>query len=339
MELISVIVPVYNVEKYLKQCVNSLISQTYTNIEILLIDDGSKDSSGTLCDRLAEKDARIKVFHKENEGLGLTRNYGLERMNGQYVTFIDSDDYAEPDMIEKLYNGLIENKVDVCKCGFKRVDDSKTVLALLTYKDEIFPDSDAAKVYLARILGSAPEKSDSIEMCVCGVLFSTPHIREHQIKFPSERVLISEDLIFDIEYMQYAQGACTISYNGYNYRVNPVSLSKGYRVDRFDATCIFYKYVRNRLEQLGYSRDVMLRLSRLHFVYFRMCVKQECANRQLTFKEALRNIRRICSSGLVQTLIREYPVNLLGTSQMVFLLLLKHKMAFMLYILGRINLF
>ncbi|MBQ5852329.1 MAG: glycosyltransferase family 2 protein, partial [Lachnospiraceae bacterium] len=100
--MISIVVPVYNVEKYLERCVDSLINQTYENIEILLIDDGSKDNSGQMCDEYANKDSRITVYHKENGGLSDARNYGMDRAKGEYIIFIDSDDYVEPNMMEFL---------------------------------------------------------------------------------------------------------------------------------------------------------------------------------------------------------------------------------------------
>ena len=99
-ELISIIVPVYKVEKYLEKCVKSILKQTYTNLEIILVDDGSPDKCGQLCDELAKTDDRIKVFHKENGGLSDARNFGVERANGEYIGFVDSDDYIHESMYE-----------------------------------------------------------------------------------------------------------------------------------------------------------------------------------------------------------------------------------------------
>ena len=110
---VSIVVPVYNVEKYLKRCVNSLIGQSYSNLEILLVDDGSKDSSLSICKEYELKDSRIRVFHKENEGLGLTRNYGIERATGEYITFVDSDDYLTSDAITAMLDRAIATNADV----------------------------------------------------------------------------------------------------------------------------------------------------------------------------------------------------------------------------------
>ena len=124
MDLISIIVPVYNVSKYLRQCVDSIINQTYQNLEIILVDDGSPDDSGMICDEYAEKDCRIKVIHKKNGGLSDARNAGIKVANGMYICFIDSDDYVSEIFIEHLYTNAKKYDVNVSCCGFCRFFDS-----------------------------------------------------------------------------------------------------------------------------------------------------------------------------------------------------------------------
>lgn len=124
-DLISVIVPVYNVEKYLHKCINSIINQTYKNLEIILIDDGSTDNSGKICDEYALKDNRIKVIHKENGGLSSARNAGLDICSGDYIGFVDSDDYIAEDMYEYLYVNFKKNNADVAMCNFYNVFENR----------------------------------------------------------------------------------------------------------------------------------------------------------------------------------------------------------------------
>ena len=116
--MISVIVPVYNVKEYLEKCILSILSQTYTELEILLIDDGSTDGSGDVCERYAKKDDRIRVYHTENHGLSAARNYGLDRAQGQYIGFVDSDDWIEPDMYERLLKIAKKTGADIVTCNF-----------------------------------------------------------------------------------------------------------------------------------------------------------------------------------------------------------------------------
>ena len=127
-ELISVIVPVYNVEKYIDKCIKSIISQDYTNLEIWLVDDGSTDSSGEVCDKYAESDQRIIVIHKDNGGLSDARNVALDRMQGKYVLFIDSDDYIEKNYISYLYMLLKDYQSDISICNFKYVNEKGQIL-------------------------------------------------------------------------------------------------------------------------------------------------------------------------------------------------------------------
>lgn len=139
-DLISIVVPVYNVEKYLKKSIESILNQTYQNIEILLVDDGSTDSSGKICESFSKVDPRIRVFHKENGGLSDARNFGIEQMKGQYVAFIDSDDYISKDYVWKLYSSIKNNDSEVSICSFLLVDEKGEKI-----KDELL---DSGKICL-----------------------------------------------------------------------------------------------------------------------------------------------------------------------------------------------
>ena len=124
-ELISIIIPVYNVEKYLVRCVESVLNQTYVKLEIILVDDGSPDNCGAMCDQLSKNDPRIKVYHKVNGGLSDARNYGVERANGSYITFVDSDDYIAPNYIEYLYQLIQKYNSDISVCCMVETKDNQ----------------------------------------------------------------------------------------------------------------------------------------------------------------------------------------------------------------------
>ena len=125
--LISVIVPVYKAEPYLDKCVNSIRNQTYKNLEIILVNDGSPDRCGEMCDAYAKADSRIRVFHKENGGQSSARNLGLDHMTGEYVGFVDSDDWIEPDMYQRLYDRMVETESQISVCGLQRDLDNGQV--------------------------------------------------------------------------------------------------------------------------------------------------------------------------------------------------------------------
>ena len=140
-DLISVIVPVYKVERYLCRCVDSIIAQTYTNLQIILVDDGSPDGSGAICDDYAAKDSRITVIHKKNGGLSDARNAGLVAACGSYIGFVDSDDYIAVDMYEKLYKAIVACNADMSVCNFRYVDENGNNIEernnALPVKDEV----------------------------------------------------------------------------------------------------------------------------------------------------------------------------------------------------------
>ena len=126
MKKISIIVPIYNIEKYLPRCLDSILAQTYKNLEVILVDDGSVDNSGMIADKYARKDQRIKVIHQVNQGVSVARNTGIDLATGDYIGFVDGDDYIEPDMYEILMRIIDEQQVDIAHCGYQMVYPSKT---------------------------------------------------------------------------------------------------------------------------------------------------------------------------------------------------------------------
>ena len=128
MDKISIIIPVYNVETYIHKCIGSVLAQTYRNIEVILVDDGSPDNSGIICDEYAKKDKRVIVIHKKNGGLSDARNAGIDAATGDYIVFVDSDDYIAPDMIEKLYETQKRNNADITVCGYRWVEFRCTII-------------------------------------------------------------------------------------------------------------------------------------------------------------------------------------------------------------------
>lgn len=187
-ELISIIVPVYNVEKYIEKCLKSILLQTYENIEIILIDDGSIDSSGKICDYYSSKYKKIKTFHKENGGLADARNYGLDKAKGNYVCFIDSDDFINQNMIKELYSSLKRNKTQIVACKFKNVNEEfelkNSKLKINIQNEIVFNKKEALKAMVNLNLGFAPN--------VCNKLFEK-NLFTKDCYFPDGRLY--EDMI------------------------------------------------------------------------------------------------------------------------------------------------
>lgn len=160
LDLISVIVPIYKVETYLDECISSIVEQTHKNLEIILVDDGSPDNCPAICDNWAKKDERIKVIHKSNGGLSDARNAGIDVASGEYIAFVDSDDYIKPDMIEKLHAAIRREDADIAVCGILNCEDGKETawgchsvigtpekILTMLYDDAAYPVSAWNKLY------------------------------------------------------------------------------------------------------------------------------------------------------------------------------------------------
>ena len=306
MELVSIVVPVYNVEHYLQECILSLLGQTYKNIEVILVDDGSTDSSGNICDLFAEKDSRIKVIHKRNAGLGYARNSGLEIAKGEYITFIDSDDIAEKNLVELLMNAVHEAVADTCIGGFKRISEDGKILFQERYQPEMYERDAVYQNLFARMLGSAADKHDAIRMSVWNVLYSMKIIRENNIRFPSERMLISEDIIWDSEYYRHSEHAAIIDSTAYNYRVTPGSLTQKYKSNKFEMICKLYNVLEEKVKD---------------------CIHQE--NRKISHndkKTYKTRIKAILDDSVVEKVSYEYPIQKIQLKQRLFIWLVKYKM-------------
>lgn len=335
MDLITIIVPVYNVEKYINECVDSLVNQTYKNLEIILVDDGSNDKSGAVCDDYALLDKRVKVIHKQNEGLGFARNTGLKVAQGKFVTFIDSDDTADADLVEKLVNGIYGTNSDTCIGGFKRISENGLVNFEEKYNNAIYEGEDVYDKLFARMLGSAPDKHDAIRMSVWNVLYSMDIVRRHNIEFPSERVFISEDIIWDSEYYKYAKKAIVIDSTAYNYRITPGSLTQKYKPDMLEKICVLYNELCNRL--LG-DKTKITRLQRQFFVNLKACIKQE--NSSVSHKsnvEIKTAIKEIVNNNVVHTVSREYLQVIHQRRQKVFVWTVRYKCVTLLHLLNKVG--
>ncbi|MCM1535265.1 MAG: glycosyltransferase [Clostridium sp.] len=338
--MVSIIVPVYNMEKYLRKCIESLVQQTYKNIEIILVDDGSGDASGKICDEYAQSKNYITVIHKQNEGLGYARNTGMKAAKGDFIAFFDSDDYADSDMIEQLMRPIIEEKADTCIGGYNRVDSEGNVVSTEKYTPRNFVGKEVYNECYIRMLGSLPKEHDVIKMSVWNVIYSADIIRTHKIWFPSERELISEDLVFNFEYFKYAKKVSLIESVAYKYRITPTSLTNTYKTDKIIRICDFYEEMELRVRKEFENPDsAIIRLQKQFFVSVRGCVSQEKQKEShKNFKDMKLAMKNICENPTVQRVVNSYPVTKLHFKQRVFVFLLKHKMLWTLCLISNLGL-
>lgn len=212
MAKVSVIVPVYNVEKYLKRCLDSLINQTLSDIDIICINDGSKDSSLQILEQYAQKDSRIVIYNQENSGLSVARNTGLEHASGEYIGFVDSDDWVDLDFYEKLYNSAKNNNADIAVADFIREHPNKKPKRLKLKEEKIY---------------TTPEDKFMIckvhrEGCVWNKIYRTEFIHSINLKFVPK--MYYEDRDFTIRSLYFSKKLVTTPNTYYRYFVNPKSI-------------------------------------------------------------------------------------------------------------------
>ena len=236
--LVSVIVPVYNNEKLLEKCVRSILDQTYNNLEILLVNDGSTDKSIYICNQLKDLDKRIIVIDKLNEGVSITRNRGIEEASGDYLTFVDSDDYIEKDMIEELYNGIQD--YDLCTCNYYAVKNNKRV-----------PKSDIEAYSIENGEINIYIEKMQKQMLFCNPvnkIYKADIVKKYDIRFP-QNIDVGEDYLFNIEYIKYVRKAKYITKPLYNYVINKGTLSQSYRPRTLENEMQMVRNIKNIYEE------------------------------------------------------------------------------------------
>ena len=243
-ELISVIVPVYKTEKYLKRCVQSIQKQNYSNIEIILVDDGSPDRSGEMCDKLAEEDNRIKVVHKKNGGLSSARNAGIEASSGTLICFVDSDDYVEKDYVSTLYSMITDHNADLAKINYKEVDTDDYSEPGKAANISVYEGKQVEEAFLKLRVDSA-----------CVFMYKRTLIGD--TRFPVGKT--SEDIPFNFQIFQKASKFVFCPSNKYYYWHNPDSISNG----PLDRNMLNYLHFRKEIYQHYLEKDnaELIRLS------------------------------------------------------------------------------
>lgn len=237
MDLISIIVPVYKVESYLNKCIESIVNQTYQNLEIILVDDGSPDHCPAMCDDWAKKDERIRVIHKSNGGLSDARNAGMKIASGDYLGFVDSDDWIAPEMYERLLYAINKDQSDIAACSVEMIWEDHTPSQLLTVQENCVLNRDEAQAALL--------KESELKQPVWYKLYRKEVIAD----IPFEKGKYHEDVFWSYQAIGNANKVSIISYIGYFYWQRKGSImGESYSMKRLDAMgayCRRYEYMKN----------------------------------------------------------------------------------------------
>lgn len=335
---ITIIVPIYNVEKYLDKCVQSARHQTLQDIEIILVDDESPDDCPQMCDEYAKTDSRIKVVHKKNGGLGFARNSGLEFATGEYVTFLDSDDFVDLHTYEHLYNIAKAENLDAVYYKFKRFVNEDEVKETEVCNEITKYENENVKELMLDIIASEPtaKVDHKIHCSSCTAMYRFEIIKKNNVRFHSERELISEDLIFNLDYLKYANKVAFNNGTHYHYRVNPTSLTNTNRTDRIEKNLILYKYIKDNIENWGLNHDKGYeRVCRFFIGSSRMAISlylnsKKCKNKSQWLKNEI-------SRPIWQTIFASYNWKALPKYQSLFFYSCVTKKAILIKLLCRLK--
>lgn len=337
MPKVSVIVPVYKVEAYLDRCVASLINQTLKDIEIILVDDGSPDLCPEMCDKWSLRNNRIKVVHKQNGGLGFARNTGIENACGEFIGFVDSDDYVKPDMYERLYTAAKKENAQIamsglCCIGGIMTSKSNDIQYINCFdKYTVFSGKDGIDRLMLDISGALPqEKQDSkYGFSTVKNIYSLKTVKENKIRFMSERDVMSEDVFFLLDFLNSTNRAVGIEGAYYCYCRNGESLSKSYRADRFEKCLLITEGINKRLS-LRMPKEVYgIYTDRLFQAYARAACMQEiqfASQNGLSGKQLNSRLKKICDSEKLKETLKKYPWYRLPLMQAAFALTMRYSL-------------
>lgn len=339
MPYFSLILPVYNVEKYVKRCVNSLLRQEYTDYEIILVDDGSTDSSGSICDKLADKNNNIFAYHKENGGLSDARNYGMDRAKGNYILFIDSDDWVDEKLLISLHNHLNKSNVDILKFGFQKMQEGNYKNTFFSYFNiGVYDRRQIEETILPYTIG--PKRLFCYEQNACksvwSHVYSLNFLRENNIRFVSEREILNEDYLFNLHTLLYAKSLEVTHYILYYYDYREGSLSKRYITNEFERKLKLHREYKLLLERNGLFERYETPYYSECVDSFYACISNECCCWNETSKYVVQNIKKIlnckeCEISLLKC--KRSNMNLKGK---VIYWLMRLKFAYLMYILYKI---
>lgn len=323
--IISVIVPVYNVEKYLNKCIDSILNQTFKQVEIILVDDGSTDNSPIICDEYCSRYENIKVIHKENNRVSAARNEGIKIAIGKYIALVDSDDWIEPNMLEEMYNKAEEFQTDITMCDLKKVGIESEYTVSQPIREGYYDRSMIeAELFPCLVMFENIEFPPTISNCVC--LFRREFLIENDL-FYDEDIYYCEDSIFGSKAMYNADGFYYMKNRYfYNYFYNPNSTTATCNMKKWDS----YLIINQRLKE--YFKDSKYDFSRqikINMLYFTLNFLGEIKNSDLALDKKRENSKQILNDVYVKNIFKNFKLPKINIKLKLLLILIKYKMNFL----------
>lgn len=315
MEKVSIIIPIYNTkEQYIDECISSIIEQTYKNIEIIMIDDGSKANIAKFCDKISHKDSRIKLYHKKNEGVSMARNFGIKRASGKWIFFADADDWLEKDAIYNLISkaegmdivigNIYSNNISEKNC----TESDERLLGTDELIDKTLLDNYDAHQYFGAVWGK---------------LYDAGFIKKSKIKFV-EDIKIGEDVLFNLEAYEKAVKIKKIVEFVYNYRKNEDSVTNKFSINNIVARDSFLKKANDKFKELNIKNKEMqynfLVIRWLH----RLCISTIFSKENKSSdNEKIEIIKNLVSDKIYQKAIKNIKLSMLSPRRKILVILLR----------------
>lgn len=339
--LVTIAVPIYNVEKYLHRCIRSLVNQTYRNLEIILVDDCSPESSPQICDEWAQKDTRIRVIHKKkNEGQGFARNDALAAAGGKYICFFDGDDYVEENAISALVAAAEKETAELTVFGTKNIASDGTVVSEMapgvgscTYRGR-----EVTERFLPDFLAPDPQEGGPMlfHASSCVIMYAVEKLRSVGWKYVSEREIISEDVYSLLNLFDSISTVTVVPQAFYCYCANEASFSRRYTPGRYERVRHFYLESVKLCEKKGYSRDVIHRISSPYLAYTIGTLKQE-AKAPISLLQRWKNVRCIMRDETLQQVLQQNRHDCESKSRRVIFFLMRNRLTLPSFLLFRIK--
>ena len=331
--LVSIVVPVYNVEEYLRQCVDSLIVQTYQNLEIILVDDGSTDNSPAICDEYALNDKRVVVIHQENQGQGAARVNAIAQAKGEYVMTVDGDDWLDDRTVERCVQAVVENEdVECVLFPYVREFPSKSIPAHLFDSDQTFIGNEAKKVY-RRLFGlvgeelAYPERLENLASC-CMKLYKTELARKGKL-FDLKRIGSSEDTLFNMYALVDCKAYAYIDEPFYHYRKTETSCTYTYRPNLVEQWSVLFDEMQTVIDLYGLDETFEEALQNRIALSSAAIGRNVYFDEKQTFFGGAKEIKIYLKSERYRLAIKRLPLSKLPLKWRAFCFCCKYKFSFL----------
>ena len=337
MKSVSVIIPVYNVEKYLPKCLDSIVNQTYADLEIICVNDGSPDNSYAILEEYAKKDSRIKIITQKNTGLSGARNAGIKASTGDYIVFLDSDDWMDTEAIETVVTVAQNSSSDTVLWGYVREFAEKSVEKKIFDGDRTFDQAETRDLHrrLAGLTGEElrnPENTDAL-VTAWGKLYTASFIKENNLQFVDTKIIGTEDLLFNMYYFGFAKKCSFIDkpYNHYR-KDNETSLTRSYKAKLFSQWSELYSRIRKYLNENELGEDFHKALdNRICLSMIGLGLNELCNKESHTAR--MRNLKNILSSERYRKAFSDLDFSYFPIHWKLFFRFCKAKNAFLVYLL------